>query len=172
MTTVTSKWYLVFGLKQKYSKSVMTNIKLMVSVRGYSLVNITYFLLLTKYFQKHGKIKTLKIVIFTTSVHFYVLEMTEWRSREGERNTREMKKLSCDLCFFFTVHWNKNVKIPFNKISRYYAHVALNCGSFTVLLLLIISSNRQQWGSFSMCKQPSTYYHTFFATLHSNSKCF
>ena len=77
MTTVTSKWYLNFGLKQKYSKSVMTNIKLIVSVRGYSLVNITYFLLLTKYFQKHGKIKTLKIVIFTTSVHFYVLEMTE-----------------------------------------------------------------------------------------------
>ena len=67
---------------------------------------------------------------------------------------------------------NKNVKIPFNKISRYYAHVARKCGSFTVLLLLIISSNRQEWGSFSMCKQPSTYYRTFFATLNSNSKCF
>ena len=146
MTTVTYKWYRVFGLKQKCFKSVMKNSKLMVSVLRYSLLIFLFWpnIFKNSKIQKHLKI----VILFTTSVHFYVLEMTEWRSREGERYTREMKKLSCDLCFFFTVHWNKNVKIPFNKISRYYAHVALNCGSFTVLLLLIISSNRQQWDHF------------------------
>ena len=143
-------------------------------INGISLeIFVVDFFVLTKYFQKFKNIKTLKNCIIIHYICPLLCPWNDWmKIKRGWKKCREMKKLSCDLFFFFTVHWNKNVKIPFNKISRYYAHVALNCGSFTVLLLLIISSNRQQWGSFSMCKQPSTYYHTFFATLNSNSKCF
>ena len=58
MTTVTYKWYLVFGLKQKYVKKCQAkNIKLMVSTFGYSLGNQANFFVFDQIFPKTWKDK-------------------------------------------------------------------------------------------------------------------